>query len=360
MKGAMLRVALFSSNRKSHGTPFLTGVAVISHAPPEPARASEAARDRSADSPVRAAVRKTLEHVSLRLPGAVDLLRPEGGELALRRAARRSTLARVDAQPGAVALVELVAGSRGGVEHAVELDVGRAAELGVADAAEIGDAVVSLVYVHLHAVVVRAGAKALVAVGSAELHPARDIDAERRDAVIKGGVGRRSDDIPEPCGGRFTGAVASALWIAAGDTPDAWNDRRSARDAQIGNGELEDPGAVVIARDDGNRRDLGIGRGAVLAAAVVEADAEAELPGVRGERALRKGEQAEREQLSLHSFCSPSALSAHGSLGLLGPFGLLRTQWPLRPLRAGIFRALLTSRLSSFLGTHDFAQLEAH
>src|SRR5207253_8466212 len=94
----------------------------------------------------------------------------------------------------------------------------------------------------------------LVAVGGAELHPARDINAERRGAVVKGGVGRRSDDIPEPRGGRFTGAVASALWIAAGDTPDAWNDRRSARDAQIGNGELEDPGAVVIARDDGNRK----------------------------------------------------------------------------------------------------------
>src|SRR5204862_6886792 len=207
----MLRLALFSPSRKSHGRPVLTGVALISHAAPEPARGAEAARDRSADSPVRAAVGKTLEHVSLRLSGAVDLLRPEGGELALRRAARRSTLARVDAQPGAVALVELVAGSRGGVEHAVELDVGRAAELGVADAAEIGDAVVSLVYVHLHAVVVRAGAKALVAVGSAELHPTRDIDAERRGAVIEGGVGRRSDDIPEPCGGRFTGAPASAL-----------------------------------------------------------------------------------------------------------------------------------------------------
>src|SRR5207247_210749 len=205
------------------------------------------------------------------------------------------------APPGAVALVGLVAGSRGGVEHAAELDVGRAAELGVADAAEIGDAVVSLVYVDLHAVVVRAGAKALVAVGSAELHPTRDIDAERRGAVIEGGVGRRSDDIPEPCGGRFTGAPASALWIAAADTPDAWNDRRSARDAQIGNGELEDPGAVVIARDYGNRQDGGGGSGAVLAGAVVEADAEAELPGVRGERALRKSEQAEREQLSLHS-----------------------------------------------------------
>src|SRR5256712_14014775 len=236
MKGAMLRVALFSSNRKSHGAPFLTGVAVIFHTPPAAARASEAARHRSADSPVRAAVGKPLEHVSLRLPGAVDLLRPEGGELALRRAARRSTLARVDAQPGAVALVELVAGSRSGIEHAVELDVGRAAGLGVADAAEISDAVVSFVYVDLHAVVVLAGAKALVAVGSAELHPARDINAERRGAVVKGGVGRRSDDIPEPCGGRFTGAVASALWIAAGDTPDARNDRRSAPDGQIRKG----------------------------------------------------------------------------------------------------------------------------
>src|SRR5207247_10773469 len=142
----------------------------------------------------------------------------------------------------------------------------------------------------LHAVVVRAGAKALVAVGSAELHPARDIDAERRGAVIEGGVGRRSDDIPEPCGGRFTGAPASALWIAAADTPDAWNDRRSARDAQLGNGELEDPGGVVIARDDGNRQALGGGRGAVLAAAVVEADAVAELPVVRGDRALRIAE----------------------------------------------------------------------
>src|SRR5439155_10983479 len=172
-----------------------------------------------------------------------------------------------------------------------------------------------------------------------------------------GGVGRRSDDVPEPCGGRFIGAVASALWIAAGDTPDAWNDRRSARDAQIGNGELEDPGAVVIARDDGNRQDLGGSRGTVLAVAVVEADAEAELPGVRGERALRKGDQAEREQLSLHSFCSPSDLSPHGPLGLPGPFGLLRTQWPLRPLRPGIFPALLASRLSRFPGPHDFAQL---
>src|SRR3989442_5650698 len=200
-------------------------------------------RDRSADSPVRAAVGKTLEHVSLRLPGAVDLLRPEGGELALRRAARRNTLARVDAQPRAVALVELVAGSRGGVEHAVELDVGRAAGLGVADAAEISDAAVSFVYVHLHAVVGLAGAKALVAVGSAELHPARDINAERRGAVIKGGVGRRSDDIPEPCGGRFICAPASALWIAAGVTPPTWNDRRSARESQIGNGGPADPGA---------------------------------------------------------------------------------------------------------------------
>src|SRR5216683_1988377 len=226
-------------------------------------------RNRNADPPVRAAVGKTLEHVSLRSPGAVDLLRPEGGELALRRAARRSTLARVNAQPGAVALVELVAGSRGGIEHAVELDERRAAELGVADTAEISDAVVGFVCVHLHAVVGLPGAEALVAVGSAELHPARDIDAERRGAVIKGGVRHRSDDIPEPCGGRFTGTSASAPWIGAGDTPDARNDRRSARDAQIRNGELEDPGAAVIARDDGNRQDLGGGRGAELTAAVV-------------------------------------------------------------------------------------------
>src|SRR3989454_1968840 len=246
-----MRAVFFLASKKSRRT--------VSDSRP----ASERMRNRNADSPVRAAVRKTLEHVSLRPPGAVDLLRPEGGELALRRAARRSTLARVDAQPGAVALVELVAGSRSGIEHAVELDVGRAAGLGVADAAEISDAVVSFVYVDLHAVVVLAGAKALVAVGSAELHPARDINAERRGAVVKGGVGRRSDDIPEPCGGRFPGPPPSALWVDAADTPDAWNDRRSAGDAQIGDGELEDPGAVVITRDDGNRKGLRIGRGAV-------------------------------------------------------------------------------------------------
>src|SRR5712691_7202201 len=184
----MLRAALFSSRRKSHGAPFLTGVAVIFHAPPAAARPLEAARDRSADPPVRAAVGKTLEHVSLRLPGAVDLLYPEGGELALRRAARRSTLTRVDAQPGAVALVELVAGARRGVEHAVELDVRRAAELGVADAAEQRQPVEGLVCIGLHAVIVRSSAKSLVAVGSAELHPSRDINAERRGAVIKGVV----------------------------------------------------------------------------------------------------------------------------------------------------------------------------
>src|SRR5712692_11137580 len=238
---AMLRAALFFfAPKKSRRTVSDRDGGNFSRSR---ARASEGVRDRSADPPVRAAVGKTLEHVSLRFPGAVDLLRPEGGELALRKAARRSTLARVNAQPGAVALVELVAGSRSGIEHAVELDVRRAAELGVGDAAEISDAVVSLVYVHLHAVVIRAGAKALVAVGGAELHPARDINAERRGAVIKGGVRRRRDDVPEPCGGRFAGTPASAPRIGAGDAPDAGNDRRSARDAQIGNGELEDPGA---------------------------------------------------------------------------------------------------------------------
>src|SRR5882672_4309585 len=125
-------------------------------------------RNRNADPPVRAAVGKTLEHVSLRFPGVVDPLRPEGGELALRMAARRRALARVDAQAGAVALVELVAGPGSGIEHAVQLDERRAAELGVADTAEIGDAVVGFVGVHLHAVVVLPGAKTLVAVGSAE------------------------------------------------------------------------------------------------------------------------------------------------------------------------------------------------
>src|SRR5712691_5476731 len=219
---AMLRAALFFfAPKKSRRTVSDRGGGNFSRSR---ARASESVRDRSADPPVRAAVGKTLEHVSLRFPGAVDLLCPEGGDLALRRAARRSTLARVDAQPGAVALVELVAGSRGGIEHAIQLDERRAAELGVADTAEIGDAVVSFVYVHLHAVVVLAGAKALVAVGGAELRPAGDINAERRGAVIKGGIGRRSDDIPEPCSGRFTGAPASALRIGAGDAPDAGND----------------------------------------------------------------------------------------------------------------------------------------
>src|SRR2546426_1909711 len=301
---AMLRAALFLfAPKKSRRTVSDRGGGNFSRSR---ARASEGVRNRSTDSPVRAAVGKALEHVSLRFPGAVDLLRPEGGELALRRAARRSTLARVNAHPGAVALVELVAGSRGGIEHAVELDVGRAAELGVTDAAEISDAVVGFVRVHLHAIVVRAGAEALVAVGSTELYPARDINAERRGTVIKGGVGRRSDDIPEPVGGRFTGAAAAASWIGIGDAPDAWNDRRSTRDAQIGNGKLEDPGAAVIARDDGNRQDLGGAQGAVLAAAVVEADAEAEFPGVRGERTLRKGEQGKSDAFSLHSFGSPA------------------------------------------------------
>src|SRR6267378_3533324 len=193
---AMLRTALFFfAPKKSRRTVSDRDGGNFSRSR---ARASEGVRHRSADPPVRAAVGKTLEHVSLRFPGAVDLLCPEGGELALRRAARRSALTRVDAQPGAVALVELVAGSRGGIEHAVELDERRAAELGVADTAEIGDAAVSFVYVHLHAIVVLAGAKALVAVGGAELRPARDINAERRGAVIKGGVRRRSDDIPEP------------------------------------------------------------------------------------------------------------------------------------------------------------------
>src|SRR6267143_1329261 len=342
---AMLRAALFFfAPKKSRRTVSDRGGGNFSRSR---ARASESVRNRSADSPVRAAVGKTLEHVSLRFPGAVDLLRPEGGELALRKAARRSTLARVNAQPGAVALVELVAGSRGGIEHAVELDERRAAELGVADTAEIGDAVVGFVCVHLRAVVVLPGAKALVAVRSAELHPARDIDAERRGAVIKGGIGRRSDDIPEPCGGRFTGASAAAPWIGAGDTPDAWNDRGSARDAQIGNGELEDPGAAVIARDDGNRQDLGGGRGAVLAAAVVEADAEAELPAVRGERALRKSEQAKSDALCLHS--SVSRLLAAWPLGLLGPVG------PFGP-----FRLVGPHGLLRPFGTDDFAELEAH
>src|SRR5439155_22550002 len=87
-------------------------------------------------------------------------------------------------------------------------------------------------------------------------------------------------------------------------------------------------------------------RGTVLAAAVVGADAKAELPRGRGERTLRKGEQAEREQLPLHSFCSPSALSAHGPLGLVRPVGSFRLVGPHGLLRP--------------FGTHDLAELEAH
>src|SRR2546426_12586605 len=114
-----MRAVFFLASKKSRRT--------VSDSRP----ASERMRNRNADSPVRAAGRKTLEHVSLRPPGAVDLLRPEGGDLPLRRAARRSTLARVGAQHGAGALGERVAGSRSGLVRAFGLEVGRAAGLSV-------------------------------------------------------------------------------------------------------------------------------------------------------------------------------------------------------------------------------------
>src|SRR2546421_6948263 len=98
-------------------------------------------------------------------------MRPEGGDLAQLRGGRRRLLPRVMGKARAVAVVQLVGEPGGRVpDVAVQLDEAGASQLGVAEAAEHRNAVERLEDIDLAAVVVLAGAEALVRVGRAPFH----------------------------------------------------------------------------------------------------------------------------------------------------------------------------------------------
>src|SRR5438105_1433780 len=123
---------------------------------------SERISGAEAGAPIGAAAREAFEQIGLGAPVAIELVRPEAGELAQRRGRRRARLAGVEREADQVAAVGAMRSPHAEVADVLELRDRRVAEHGVADGAEDGVAIELLEALDLDGGVVAAGTQTLL------------------------------------------------------------------------------------------------------------------------------------------------------------------------------------------------------
>src|ERR1043165_6834655 len=220
---------------------------------------------------------------------------PEEGELPARRAALDHALPAVQARAEAVGGVDPRAGADFGMRRVLELDHIRVAEEGVAERAEQHQAIDALVEPRFQRLVDRAGAEATILVPGRQLELRGEVEAEARARLVERRVSRGERGVADP---GFGGLAALGAVVAA----DAGDHVPRPGDAQPGDGELQLPGVAVVSGHERDREDLRFRPGAVIALAVVDAGAGAQLA-VGGER--RRGEEKRRQNRKRPHQCGP-------------------------------------------------------